>query len=206
MSRWKYAYGYIRVSRPDLNEENQKLAIKQWAKLHGYIIDEWFADTISGAIDPTLRPGFRHLMDRCKYKPKPVIVYDISRLGRSFYEVFVSVKKLEELGAPVISVKEEFLQSMDGSMRNMALAILAWVAEREREMIIERTKAGLLRAKMQGKHIGRPKVKIDIALLKRYYVEMGLPMTIIAKLLNTSYSTIRRRVKELGLKPKGVRK
>ena len=57
------------------------------------------------------------------------------------------------------------------------------------------------RARREGKHIGRKRIEIPARKLKEY-LDKGIPMTVIAKIFNVSYSTIRRRVKELGLKPR----
>jgi len=65
-------------------------------------------------------------------------------------------------------------------------------------MIIERTKIGLERARLEGKQIGRPRKQVDRRKVE-YYLKKGLHLTDIAKLLGVSYTTLRRRVKEWGL-------
>ena len=67
------------------------------------------------------------------------------------------------MGSPLIAVspKEQFLQSLDPQVRKLIIAILTWIAERERELIRQRTIEGIKRAKLQGKHVGRPKIPID---------------------------------------------
>lgn len=87
--------------------------------------------------------------------PKCVLVYEISRLGRTFWEILEAIKALEEY-SPIISTspKESFLQTEDRSMRQLLLSILAWAAERERELLVQRTIEGVSRAKEEGKHSG----------------------------------------------------
>jgi len=192
------AYAYVRVSLKEENPENQEVAIKVWAEVNGYSIIEWFRDIgVSGAVKPIDRPGFKQLLERVREKPRPVLIYELSRLGRSFYETLEALRALEELGAPVIAVspKEGFLQNLDPSVRKLILAIFSWVAERERELLIQRTKEGMLRAKLQGKHVGRPRKPIDLNKVRELR-EKGLSLADISRLMGVSYSTLRRRLKE----------
>ena len=193
------AYAYVRVSLSEEHPENQEVAIREWARLNGYNVIGWFKDIgVSGAVPPWEREGFKRLLEAARQKPRPVLIYELSRLGRTFYETLRALQELEALGAPIIAVspKEAFLANLDPQVRKLILAILTWVAERERELLRQRTKEGMLRAKLQGKHIGRPRKKVDLRLVKKYR-EKGLSYADIARLLGVSYSTLRRRLKEL---------
>lgn len=197
----KEAYAYVRVSLNEENPENQKIAIEQYARLKGYEVSQWFEDIgVSGALAPWKRPEFRRLLDTVKVRPKPVLVYELSRIGRSFYETLRALQELEELGAPVIPVspKERFLQDLDPQVRKLVIAVLAWAAERERELLRQRTREGMLRAKLQGKHIGRPRIHIDMNKVRQLRAK-GLSYRDIARLLGVSYSTLMRRKRELGV-------
>jgi len=192
------AYAYIRVSLEEERPENQRIAIEQWAKLHGYTIVDWFEDIgVSGAVAPWKRPGFIQLLETVRRDPHPVLVYELSRIGRSFYETLRALQELEGLGAPVIAVspKERFLQSLDPQVRKLVVAVLAWAAERERELLRQRTIEGMKRAKLEGKHVGRPRKPIDWRKVKQLR-EKGLSYRAIARLLGVGYSTLLRRVKE----------
>ncbi len=187
------------MSLSEEHPENQELAIKAWASAHGYTIVKWFKDVgVSGATPPWERESFKRLLEAARERPRPVLIYELSRLGRTFYETLRALQELEALGAPIIAVspKEAFLANLDPQVRKLILAILTWVAERERELLRQRTKEGMLRAKLQGKHIGRPRKKVDLRLVKKYR-EKGLSYADIARLLGVSYSTLRRRLKEL---------
>ncbi len=95
------AYAYVRVSLAEEHPENQRIAIEQWARLHGYRVTSWFEDIgVSGAVAPWNRPGFRKLLEAVEREPKPILIYELSRLGRSFYETLRAVQELEERGAP----------------------------------------------------------------------------------------------------------
>lgn len=92
-----------------------------------------------------------------------MLVYELSRVGRSFYEVLRAVQELERLGAPVIAVspRKSFLQQLDPQTRKLIIAVIAWAAERERELLRQRTRESMLRAKLEGKHVRRPRKPID---------------------------------------------
>lgn len=81
-------------------------------------------------------------------------------------------------------------------MRKLVIAVLVWAAERERELLRQRTREGMLRAKLQGKHIGRPRKEIDWKKFQEYR-RKGLSLRDCARLLNISYSTLLRRLKEM---------
>ena len=72
-----------------------------------------------------------------------------------------------------VQPRESFLQNTDPSIRRLMIGILTWVAEREREMLVQRTKDGMARARASGKSIGRPQKVLDkdylIKLLSRQY-------------------------------------
>jgi len=193
------AYAYVRVSIEEEKPKNQIMAIERWAKAHKYEIVKVFQEVQSGGVPPWQRPKFQELLEHVKKDPKPVLVYELSRLGRTFYETFRAIKELEDLGAPVITVseKERFLQSLDPSIRELIIALFSWVAERERELLRQRTKEGMLRAKAEGKHIGRPRIPIDMKKVKEYR-ERGLSYRDISRLLGVNYYTLLRRVKREG--------
>ncbi len=192
------AYAYVRVSLREEHPENQRLAILRWAEANGYKVAKWFEDVgVSGAVPPWERRGFKELIEQARERPRPVLVYELSRLGRTFYETLRAIQELEELNSPVITVsdKEKFLQNLDPQVRKLVIAVLVWAAERERELLRQRTREGMLRAKLQGKHIGRPRKEIDWKKFQEYR-RKGLSLRDCARLLNVSYSTLLRRLKE----------
>jgi len=195
------AYAYIRVSINEENPENQRIAITEWAEANNYEIVKIFEDVgVSGAVPPWERPGFKALLSHVRQEPLPVIAYELSRLGRSFYETFRTIQELESLGAPVITIspKEEFLQNLDPQIRQLIIAILSWTAERERELLRQRTREGMKRAKLEGKHIGRPKVRINMKKVRELRAK-GVSYRDIARILGVNYYTLLRRVKEEGI-------
>ena len=160
----KYAFGYLRVSTDEQTVLNQKLVIEKWAQDNYYKILDFFEDSaISGKIPAIDRPAFKEMLSLVRSdRVDSVIVYELSRVGRTFWETLDAIKSIEKY-SPLISCspKEIFLQTTDPSVRKLMIGILTWVAEREREMLIQRTKDGMVRAKMAGKNIGRPKKTLD---------------------------------------------
>jgi DNA invertase Pin-like site-specific DNA recombinase len=113
------------------------------------------------------------------------------------YDVLETVNILEEkYGVRVRSVspKEGWMNTTDKSIRNLILAIFSWVAEREREMLSQRTKEGLARAKAEGVRLGRPERKINWVKVKelRSPDKHGrrVPYTVISRILDVPYPTL----------------
>src|SRR5919108_3095345 len=188
----KYAFGYSRVSTEEQTILNQRMAIRKWADEHEYQVIEFFEDSgISGKIPATKRKAFQELLELIKSAQiDAVLVYELSRVGRTFWDTLDAIKAIEEY-APLISCspRESFLQSTEPSVRKLMLGILTWVAEREREMLVQRTKDGMARARASGKTIGRPIKMIDKNALIRLLAE-NTPRAKAAKTLGVSKATL----------------
>jgi DNA invertase Pin-like site-specific DNA recombinase len=102
------------------------------------------------------RPVFARMMvDVRAGRVQAVIVWALDRLHRSMQGAVNDVLELDRLGVRVFSVRESWLDT-SGPVRALLVAIFGWVAEQERNRLIERTKAGLERARREGKRLGRP--------------------------------------------------
>ena len=188
------AVAYLRVSRSDLDLRNQKIAIEEYAALNKIEVVEYFWDEITGASDPRSRKGFQAMLQYIQeYNIPIVIVYALDRIGRSFKEVQNVIWAIENLGVTLISVREHWLQTLDQSIRSLVLSILTWAADFERKLISERTKQGLEKARLEGKHIGRPR-KLDEKKIKeiKKLRKKGLSIRSLARIYNVSPRTIQR--------------
>jgi putative DNA-invertase from lambdoid prophage Rac len=196
-----YAFGYLRVSTEEQTILNQRIAIKKWASDNDYEILEFFEDaSVSGKVAAINRPAFREMLEIVRNEQvDAVIVYELSRVGRTFWETLDAIKAIEQY-APLIScaAKEVFLQTTDPSIRKLLIGILTWVAEREREILIQRTKDGMIRAKISGKMIGRPKKFLDKDSLIKL-LSQNMPKRKIAKNLGMSKATLYKRIRRLSL-------
>lgn len=143
-----FAYGRVSTSLQDT--DNQRLELTN----AGWVIDYWFADTISGKSASSQRPAFRELLTKIR-DGETLLVSKLDRLGRDAIDVLQTVR---DLGARNIKVVVHQLGSADltSPAGKLLLSMLAAVAEMERDLLIERTQAGLTRAKAEGKKLGRP--------------------------------------------------
>ncbi|MEM4593111.1 MAG: recombinase family protein [Thermofilum sp.] len=194
------AFGYIRVSTRDQDEDVQRRAIEEFARSRGIEVLGFYVDKVSGASAFRERPeGSRLVKDLEAERVDAVVVWSIDRLGRSMIDTLNTVIELENRGIRVLSVKEEWLQTLDENVRKLLLSVLAWFAEFERKRIRERQ----LEAWSQGKQKGRPR-KLRPEAVERYLKKYNtLPLSSILKIMradgiNVSYSTLRNYVKELG--------
>jgi putative DNA-invertase from lambdoid prophage Rac len=183
------------VSEESENPENQKYAIFEWCSKRGYQLVDVFVDVgVSGALPPRERPGFRKLLEALG-NADGVVVYALDRIARSLEELYATIKEIEGVGKVVVSVREEWLQTVDPRVRSLILMILGWASEIEREFIRERTRLALERLKAQGKRLGRPRKVNDATCLEAIkYVDRGYTLKDAAKLLSVGYSTLARYI------------
>lgn len=145
-------FAYCRVSTCDQTTDNQAREIAA----AGFAVDprRVIEETVSGSVAASLRPGFAKLLDRLD--PGDVLVTTkLDRLGRNAMDVRQTVELLAGMGVRVHCLA---LGGMDltSPAGKMTMGVIASVAEFERDLLIERTHAGLERAKAEGKRLGRP--------------------------------------------------
>jgi putative DNA-invertase from lambdoid prophage Rac len=145
-------FAYCRVSTADQTTDNQAQEIAG----AGFTVDpkRIIAETVSGSVAAMQRKGFAKLVDRME-AGDILIVTKLDRLGRNAMDVRSTVDSLAESGVKVhcLALGGVDLTSPAGKM---TMGVIAAVAEFERDLLIERTKAGLSRAKSEGKALGRP--------------------------------------------------
>lgn len=192
-----YAFAYLRVSTEEQTILNQKLVLDKWAIEHNFNILSYFEDSsVSGRIPAVRRRAFGDMLAIIKTDSvDAVLVYELSRVGRTFWDTLDAIKAIEEY-APLISCspRETFLQSTEPSVRKLMIGILTWVAEREREMLVQRTKDGMKRAKESGRNVGRPHAMIDRRTLVKLLAD-NAPRSKIAKILGISKATLYKELR-----------
>ncbi len=178
-------FGYGRVSNSD-----QDLALQQEA-LSAAGCDEIFLEKFSGTM--AARPELDRLIRRLR-RGDVVIVYRLDRLGRSLKNLVGLVEQLTELGVQLISLNEQ----IDTTTANgkLTLHLFATLAEFERNLISERTKAGLEAARKRGKTGGRPKALDEKKLraAQAMLADPNLSRKDVAEQLGVSVSTLYRHV------------
>lgn len=144
-------FAYCRVSKADLVTANQVQEIRS----AGFAVEDRRVqtETISGSVPAFERPGFRKLFDRLE-EGDVLIVTKLDRLGRNALDVRSTVERLAAEGVKVhcLALGGVDLTSPAGKM---TMQVIAAVAEFERDLLIERTQAGLARAKSEGRKLGR---------------------------------------------------
>lgn len=185
-----FAYG--RVSTKEQSTENQRLEITS----AGYQVDYWFADEgVSGKVMAQQRPQFAKLLTQIR-NSETLVVSKLDRLGRDAHDVGGTIKLLASRGIKVIVLQLGALD-LTSPAGKMMLTMLAAVAELERDLLVERTQAGLAKAKQQGKVLGRPATttpqqRADI--LAKY--QAGANISELSRAHGVSRMTIMRITKE----------
>jgi DNA invertase Pin-like site-specific DNA recombinase len=140
------------------------------------------------------RPGYSAMLTFLSDKDDVILyVFEISRIGRSFIDTLTTVNLLERAGVRVwsLSPAESWSRIEDRKLRDLMLSIFSWVADRERESLIERTKLGLDRARAEGTNLGRPVRKIPRRQVKELR-DKKISLAAISRILDIPYSTLRR--------------
>lgn len=182
-------FAYVRVSTDGQTTDNQVQEIEAAGfRLEPHRI---ISETVSGSVAIARRPGFTRLMDRLE--PSDVlIVTKLDRLSRNTIDVSTTVQKLEEIGIRVHCLA---LGGVDlaSSAGKMTMNVINAVAQFERDLLIERTNAGLRRAKAEGRKLGRPtalsssqRAEIQAAL------QAGQKVAPLAKRFSVSRQTVMR--------------
>lgn len=199
-------YGYARVSTPDQKLENQKIQINEYADQNDLVIDEFVEEKISGTVTLSKRL-LGDLLNKVK-KGDVIIFTEMSRFGRSSGELVHQLQLFIREGIHFIFLKENLNTKNTHSrlITNLMITIFGGIYQFERDLISERMKEGLIRAKKEGKHIGRPKgsksnrLKLDSYYDKiKEYKKMGLNHTSISKLLSVHPMTLTSFMKRRGL-------
>jgi DNA invertase Pin-like site-specific DNA recombinase len=147
---------YVRVSTFDQEPENQLAELRQYCSARGWTVIEHVDRGISGAKDR--RPALDVMVANAKRRRFDVlVVWRLDRLGRSLRHLIVLLEELQALGVAFVSLGEGIDATTPAG--KLQMHILAAIAEFERSRIAERVKAGLVRAKAQGRRLGRPRCR-----------------------------------------------
>jgi DNA invertase Pin-like site-specific DNA recombinase len=180
--------GYARVSTYD---QNLDLQINE---LERYGCETIFTDKISGI--KSERPGLEKCLNQLS-SGDILVVWRLDRLGRSLKDLVTIIKSLKEQGIKFKSIKDGSIDTTTAS-GELIFNIFAALAQFERDLIKERTNAGLKMARARGKLVGRPKLKKSdprIAAAKKLHEDKTIPIKDILKTLNISKPTLYRFLK-----------
>jgi putative DNA-invertase from lambdoid prophage Rac len=188
-------FAYCRVSTADQSTDNQVREIEA----AGFKVDRKrvIAETVSGSVAAANRKGFSKLLDRMEDNDV-LVVTKLDRLGRNAMDVRATVEALAKTGVRVhcLALGGVDLTSAAGKM---TMGVLNAVAEFERDLLIERTQAGLRRARAEGKTLGRPTAlspENQRTILRRR--SEGASLGTLAKEYGVSRAAIQRIEKRVG--------
>jgi DNA invertase Pin-like site-specific DNA recombinase len=192
----KNAYGYVRVSSRSQNYDLQVESIKAFCKMRDLELVKVFADKASGK--NTDREQYQKMIDTLIEMKNPqaievLVVTKLDRVGRSVSDLVGFVKMLEAYRIDFATT----LESVDttNSQGRLFFHIMSALAEYERELINERTEAGLRKYLANGGKMGKPKKEIDMEEVKRL-LELKVPKTAIARKMKISMPTLYSRLGE----------
>jgi len=157
---------YARVSTLDQTVDNQLIELRDHCSKMGWeIVKEYTDKGLSGTLSRNKRPALNAMIkDGYRKKFDTVVCWDISRLGRSMKELVLFLSDMKDRGIGICSVRQGFDTST--SMGEIMFQFVGILSSWEREMIRERTLAGLERAKSEGKTLGRKKVTDKVITAK----------------------------------------
>lgn len=186
----KRAALYMRVSTLDQHPETHLLDLRQMAMQRGYEIVEQYTDRISGA--KARRPGLDEMMaDARRGQFDVVLVWASDRIARSVKHFLETLDELNRLNIEFISFREQI--DTGGPLGRAVVVIIGAIAELERNLIIERVRAGMRRAKLEGRPIGRQPLDLDRSSILRDRGQ-GQSLRQLAKSYGASRATIHRVV------------
>jgi DNA invertase Pin-like site-specific DNA recombinase len=183
---------YVRVSTDGQTVENQRRDLKASAKRHGWLIVETFDDNgVSGAKSRDERPAMRRLMEGVARKDLDMVAaWSVDRLGRSLQDLVGFLGELQAKGVDLFLHKQGLDTSTPAG--KAMFQMLGVFSEFERAMIQERVRAGLARAKAQGKKLGRPPVAPDVEKAIRKSLAAGNGILKTAATVGVGSSTVQR--------------
>jgi DNA invertase Pin-like site-specific DNA recombinase len=194
-------YSYIRVSTDKQNSENQRFEITQYLKRNNLPEKvNWIEETASGTQNHKKRILGKYLEEFGSNDT--LVVSELSRLGRSLFDVMTILNELMTKQVKVISIKENFELKDDINSQVLAFAF-SLSAQIERQLISQRTKEALARVKAEGKQLGRPPGRTStnkklaehhdeiIRLLKKQVSKSA-----IARIYEVNRGTLRKYIEE----------
>ena len=192
------AYGYVRVSTTDQNEDRQLIALSY----KDIDVENIYIDKISGK--DFERPAYKKMKSQMK-KGDILYIISIDRLGRNYEEIQEQWRQLtKEIGIDICVIDMPLLDTRNGKdlmgtfIADLVLQILSFVAQNERENIRKRQAEGIAAAKGRGVHMGRPasEVPCDFEYFVYLWKHKRMKLEVILDECGISESTFFRRIRE----------
>jgi DNA invertase Pin-like site-specific DNA recombinase len=188
---------YLRVSTLDQHPETQLYDLQQMAEQRGFQIVQQYEDRISGA--KAKRPGLEQmLLDAKRSRFDVVMVWAFDRLARSVKHFLEVLDELDRLNIEFVSFRENI--DTGGPLGRAIMVIVGAIAELERSLIVERVRAGMRRAKLEGRHVGRRRLNVDRLAIVRDR-QRGLSLSKVAKAHGISRALVSKIFHEASAAP-----
>jgi DNA invertase Pin-like site-specific DNA recombinase len=180
---------YCRVSTLDQHPETQLLDLQQLASQRGFEVVKSYVDHgISGT--RTRRPGLDEMLaDARRGRFEVLLIWSCDRIARSTRHLLEVLDELSRLQIQFVSFREALDTS--GALGRAVTVIIGAIAELERSLIVERVRAGMRRAKLEGRHIGRKPLDLDSTAIVADRAK-GMSLRQVAKIHQISTATVRR--------------
>ena len=190
-------YCRVSTSTKEQTTENQRLELKSYCDRMNYEIVKIYEDEVSGAKSREKRPAYNKLcQDAFLKKFDAIIGWDVSRFGRSMKEFVSFLSDMDDKGIGVIAVKNG-LDTVSSSGR-MMMKLIGVLEEWNREMLIERTNAGLARTVANGTKLGRKKITNDTMTAQIIELRNSKKsIRAIASEVGVSTATVQRELKKV---------
>ena len=196
---------YLRVSTTRQDAGSQRLAILEYARRQGLRIDDFIEATASA------RTNAKHRrLDQLMAVLEPgdqLVVSELSRLGRSLGEVVALLDAIAKASVAFLAIKENIrFEGRQDLQTKVMTTLFALFAEVERDLISERTREGLAKARASGKKLGRPKGSLGVSRLDgredeiRHFLKLGVSKSSIAKITGVTRPTLYNFIATRGLK------
>lgn len=186
--------GYCRVSTKDQDLAIQEEAIKRLCEYRKFTLLNIYMDKASGK--DTEREYFQKMLDALKNNTRGiqgVVIYKLDRIGRSIRNLLQIIDFLNKEGIQLITVTDNI--DTTTAQGRLFFSISAAFAEYERELINERSQAGLKHAREAGVKFGRPTKTINIMEI-RHKLAMGVPKSKLCKEYGVGRSTLYKKLEE----------
>ena len=182
------------------------LRVSTYARAHDFRVDDFIEATASGQASEKRRR--LHELTSILEPGDRLVVSELSRLGRSLGQVVTILDALAKGGVALVALKENIrVEGKQDIQTKVMTTLFALFAEVERDLISERTREGLARARASGRKLGRPKGSLGVSRLDgreddiRRFLELGVSKTAIAKLTGVSRTALYNFMSTRGLWP-----
>ncbi|RPD48668.1 resolvase [Hymenobacter sediminis] len=180
---------YARVSTLDKGQdpETQLRPLREYAQHRGFVVVEEYVDQASGTSED--RPHYKRLLAAAKKRQlDAVLVWRYDRFARSTQALVNALQEFQRLGVDFISYQENIDTTTPTG--ELIFHVMASLAQFESALISQRVRAGMARAKAQGKHVARPPLAQAKQEAIAQLLREGLSMNQVSKQLNVAYGTV----------------